>query len=251
MSDRARTAYINFPDAKAHNVPYAAPPTPQNPVVKGRPLAFLAALVENVPLLPTILYRNAGFAGLRSLSELDEVAPRFDPTVIRLPPPSDEVPTGELQYASLRVPPRDAPGRFYTIADYHDAYKSGRLTPSDVVETLLPLIRRDVANRSPHSTAFIDSKVDTVREAAKASTTRWKDGMPLGLLDGVPFGAKDDLDVKGYKRYIGTIKDYTGGKEVETSWCVAKVEEAGGIMIGKLSMHELGMGMFAIQALKL
>jgi hypothetical protein len=44
MADHARTAYINLPDAKAHNVLYEAPPTPQNPIVKGRPLAFLAAL---------------------------------------------------------------------------------------------------------------------------------------------------------------------------------------------------------------
>lgn len=155
----------------------------------------------------------------------------------------DDKPTSDLFYKSLRVPPENTPGRFYTVADYHDAYKSGRLTPSDVVEVLLPLIRRDVAKRSSHSTAFTETQVDAVRRAAEASTRRWKEGKSLGRLDGVPFGAKDDLDVKGYKRHIGTEKDYTEGKEVETSWCVAKVEEAGGIMVGKLSMHELGMGM--------
>lgn len=155
----------------------------------------------------------------------------------------DDKPTSDLFYKSLRVPPENTPGRFYTVADYHDAYKSGRLTPSDVVEVLLPLIRRDVAKRSSHSTAFTETQVDAVRRAAEASTRRWKEGKSLGRLDGVPFGAKDDLDVKGYKRHIGTKKDYTEGKEVETSWCVAKVEEAGGIMVGKLSMHELGMGM--------
>jgi hypothetical protein len=267
MADSARTAYINLPDAKAHNVPYEAPPTPQNPIVKGRPLSFLAALyvqtrsrgveladhdsVENVPLLPAILYRNAGFAGLRSRKDLDNVVPRFDPTVISLPRQGDDARTSEPQDISLRVPPYDASGRFYTVADYHDAYKSGRLTPSDVVEVLLPLIRRDVPDRSPHATAFIDSQVDAVREAAEASTKRWKGGRPLGILDGVPFGAKDDLDVKGYKRYIGSTKDYTEGREVETSWCVAKVEEAGGIMVGKLSMHELGMGMMSLWAMEL
>lgn len=200
--------------------------------------------VENVPLLPTVLYRNAGFNALRSRNELDDVEPRFDPTVIPLPHPEDEAPTSVARDTSLRVPPQDAPGRFYTVADYHEAYKSGRLTPSDVIEILLPLIRRDISERSSYSTAFIDSKIDIVRNAAEASTKRWKTGKPLGILDGVPFGAKDDLDVKGYKTYIGTTKDYTEGKEVETSWCVAKVEEAGGIMVGKLSMHELGMGKF-------
>ena len=202
--------------------------------------------MENVPLLPSLLWRNAGFNSLRARHELDNIEPRYDPTVIRLPrawehdPPSWQSPD---TYKTLRAPPQGAPGRFYTVDDYRDAYGTGRLTPSDVVEALLPLIRRDVANRSPHSTAFVDTQVDAVRQAAAASTERWQEKKPLGVLDGVPFGAKDDLDVKGYKRYIGTTRDYTEGKEVETSWCVAKVEEAGGIMVGKLSMHELGMGM--------
>ncbi|KAF1971684.1 glutamyl-tRNA amidotransferas-like protein subunit A [Bimuria novae-zelandiae CBS 107.79] len=240
MSD-ARAGFINYPESRPHNIAYEAPPKSANPVIKGSPLTFLSAVVTNVPLLPTILWRNAGFNTLRTREELDNVEPRYDPTVVRLPSPGEEALPSALRYESLRVPPGDAPGRFYTIADYHEAYKSGRLTPSDVVEALLPLIRRDAANRSPHSTAFIDTRVDLVTQAAEASTRRWKEGKPLGVLDGVPFGAKDDLDVKGYKRYNGTTKDYTEGEEVETSWCVTKVEEAGGIMVGKMSMHELGM----------
>ncbi|KAJ4292700.1 hypothetical protein N0V90_009363 [Kalmusia sp. IMI 367209] len=239
MSEGART--LNYPEPKAYNVSYEAPPTPQNPVIKGRPLALLAALVENVSFLPTLLWRNAGFNALRSRKELEGIEPRFDPTVIPTRQPGDEVPMGYPGVTDLRVPPQDINTRFYTVVDYHNAYKSGLITPSNVVEALLPLIQRDVAKRLPHSTAFIDSKAEAVRQAAEDSTKRWKDGKPLGVLDGVPFGAKDDLDVKGYKRYIGTTKDYTEGKEVETSWCVAKVEEAGGIMVGKLSMHELGM----------
>jgi Asp-tRNA(Asn)/Glu-tRNA(Gln) amidotransferase A subunit family amidase len=47
-----------------------------------------------------------------------------------------------------------------------------------------------------------------------------------------------------YARYIGTKRDYNEGKEVETSWCVRKIEEQGAILVGKLNMHELGMGKF-------
>ena len=31
---------------------------------------------------------------------------------------------------------------------------------------------------------------------------------------------------------------------METSWCVRKIEEQGAILVGKLNMHELGMGEF-------
>jgi Asp-tRNA(Asn)/Glu-tRNA(Gln) amidotransferase A subunit family amidase len=141
-----------------------------------------------------------------------------------------------------RAPPNDGQPRFHTIEDIHNAYKSGSLTPTQVVEALLPMIRRDVAQRGPHSTSFTESKVDLVMQAAEASTRRWKTGKPLGILDGIPFAVKDDLDVKGYKRHVGTGHDYTEGREVETSWCVKKIEQEGAVLIGKLNMHELGSG---------
>lgn len=163
--------------------------------------------------------------------------------MIPLPASGDIAPASYTANPTFRLPPSSKPdARFYTIKDYNDAYSSGALTPSDVVEALLPLIRRDVATRSPYSTAFMESRVDEIKQAAAASSQRWKQGKPLGVLDGVPFGVKDDLEIKGYKRYIGTTHDYTGGGAKETSWCAKKVEDEGAILVGKLTMHELGMG---------
>lgn len=157
--------------------------------------------------------------------------------------PGDEAPGNFTNITSLRrAPPKDGQPRFYTIEDFHNAYKTGACTPSDVVEALLPIIRRDISQRSPHSTSFTETKVELVRRAAEASTRRWNSGKPLGILDGVPFAVKDDLDVHGYKRHVGTDHDYTEGREVETSWCVKKCEEEGAVLIGKLNMHELGAG---------
>lgn len=170
--------------------------------------------------------------------------PRYNPAVIPVPNKDNSSPLNytKVDISTLRTLPQTVPNRFYSIADYHEAYRSGRLTPSDVVEFLLPLIRRDVEKRTPYTAAFVDSNVKLIREAAEASTKRWQEGKPLGILDGIPFSAKDEVDVKGYKRYVGTTNDYTEGKQVETSWCVKKVEEEGGILIGKNNMHEMGMG---------
>ena len=159
--------------------------------------------VATVPGIPYLLWNNAGFTALRSVKEIEKVDPRYDPTVTPLTQPGDEapVPTSYTDVANLRRPARSADaGGFRTIADFHDAYKSGRVTPSEVVEGILPLIRRDVESRSVHSTAWVDSKVELVRRAAEASTKRWKEGKSLGVLDGVPFGVKDDVNVKGYVR---------------------------------------------------
>jgi hypothetical protein len=194
--------------------------------------------------VPTILYHNAGFASLRQCKEIDGVEPRFDPAVIPTPLSGQELPPGYPASvdAVKSLLSREMKGGFYSILDFYNAYRSGRLTPTDVVEALLPLIRRDVASRSEHSTAFIDSKVEVVRKAAEESSRRWREGKPLSMLDGVPFAVKDEMDVKGYKRFVGTTKDHTNGGAAESSWCVRMLEETGAVMIGKTNMHEIGMG---------
>ena len=37
--------------------------------------------------------------------------------------------------------------------------------------------------------------------------------------------------------------EYTAAQGAVTSWCVKKWEEAGVVILGKLNMHELGLGM--------
>jgi Asp-tRNA(Asn)/Glu-tRNA(Gln) amidotransferase A subunit family amidase len=115
-------------------------------------------------------------------------------------------------------------------------------TRTNIVEALLPPILRNITRHSPHATAFTETRLGLVKQAAAASKRRWQAGTPLGVPDGVPFIVKDDLDVKGYKTHVGTSHDYTEGAEVETSWCVKKVEDEGAVMVGKMNMHELGSG---------
>ena len=136
-------------------------------------------------------------------------------------------------------------GRFNSVADYHEAYKSGEITPLQVVETLLPLIRRDVEKPSKYANAWIQTHVDEVLAAAKASTERWAAGKPLGVLDGVPFGVKDDTAVKGYVSTMGMKVNknipYFNKPAEKTIWPAQKMEEAGAIMVGKMNQHEIGM----------
>lgn len=74
---------------------------------------------------------------------------------------------------------------FRSAIDYHEAYKAKVVTPLQVVETLLPLIRRDVEG-AKHSVAFLSTKVALVRKAAEESTARYAAGKFLSVLDGVP-----------------------------------------------------------------
>jgi Asp-tRNA(Asn)/Glu-tRNA(Gln) amidotransferase A subunit family amidase len=83
-------------------------------------------------------------------------------------------------------------------------------------------------------------------KAAEESTIRYREGRPIGPLDGVPAAIKDDFDMDGYEMTMGSKNNYTG-KGVSTgsitNWSARKLQDAGVIMLGKLNMHEFGMGM--------
>lgn len=167
------------------------------------------------------------------------------PTVIPLSD-SDSPPLPLTFEEDLLTPqPADLEGRWSSFADYHALYKSGQVTPLQVVEVLLPLISREADEPTEYSMAWLDIHTDDVLASARASTERWARGEPLGVLDGVPFGVKADVDVKGYVNTMGMKVrpgyDYFDRPCGESLWPVRKLEEAGAVMVGKMNQHEIGM----------
>jgi Asp-tRNA(Asn)/Glu-tRNA(Gln) amidotransferase A subunit family amidase len=154
----------------------------------------------------------------------------------------------EFEPDLLKAKYTDSPARYYTVAEYHEMFKSGQVTPLQVAEALLPLITKPSGK---YSDAWVESpgKDHLVLEAAEASTERYAAGKPLSILDGVPIGVKDDTAVKGYSSNNG-MKHHPGlpyFKEKEESiWPVKKLQEAGAVVIGKNCMHELGSGEFLL-----
>ncbi|KAJ5578537.1 uncharacterized protein N7459_007501 [Penicillium hispanicum] len=226
-------SFLNYPPPReGPAVPYKNE-TQSIPVFRGTPLAIGATLIHNIGFIQAHFWRNAGFGVIREIPHLHQYAGRFDPTVVPVENAPKDVPGPTVER-------RKGPNGYYTSADYHALYVSGELTPTVVVETLLPLVRRDTRPAGEHSTAFLQSQVDIIRAAAEASTERYKKGQSLGPLDGVPVAVKDEVHITGYKRTLGSKLDFKAGSDA-TSWCVQKWQDAGAIVIGKTTMHELGL----------
>ena len=207
-----------------------------------------APRLEWLGFLRTIIWHNSGFGTLRKIRRhLDDYEPRYDPMVVPIADSSAPSDTGDFLPSSkgnstLRIQPTQ---KYYSVEDYHSLYLSGDLTPTAVVTAILPLIRRDTSPPGEHSIAWCDSRVDLILGAAKASTLRYKNKRPVGILDGVPTAVKDEYDVDGYRTHLGSKNDYTvevAPGQSATSWCVKRLQEAGAINLGKLSMHEFGLG---------
>lgn len=129
---------------------------------------------------------------------------------------------------------------YETAADFVAAYTGGALTPEDVAERMLAWSTAS-DELSPPLRAVIAQDADQVMLLARQSAERYRQGAPLGPLDGVPIGVKDELDVAGYPTKVGT--SFLGARPAsEDAHVVSKLREAGGLLVGKLNMQEIGMG---------
>lgn len=191
----------------------------------------------NIKLLSSFLWSNAGFNSLREIKHLESYKPRYDPTVI--PITSEKNKQYGIDDINIAMPFERLKGIRCDVAEYHHAFKSGATTPLVVAQTVVDLTKAS----SEHENAFLSIKKSTLLAEAEASTKRYKDGRSLSILDGVPIGVKDEVDLEGHDKSFATSRGEpcpVGG----TSWCVKKWQEAGAIIVGKLNMHELGMGEF-------
>lgn len=189
-----------------------------------------------------------------SCANIRQTKKKKKPNVIPLPdagvtPATAAELTAEEDPAHPRQP-ADLAGRFYSAADYHAAYGAGDVTPLQVAQALLPFIRGDDKGREEYAVAWTACNEDEVLADARASTARWAAGKPLGLLDGVPFGAKCDTDVAGYVSTYGMRPDkhyaFFRGVADKTLWPVRKLREAGAVLVGHMNMHEVGMGAYSM-----
>ena len=75
---------------------------------------------------------------------------------------------------------------------------------------------------------------------AEASEKRWLEGEPLSPLDGVPVAVKDLLLTKGWPTRRGSLTVDPKGPWTEDAPTVARLREAGAVLIGKTTTPEFG-----------
>ncbi|MBU8811531.1 amidase [Mycolicibacterium goodii] len=117
------------------------------------------------------------------------------------------------------------------------AYRSGALTPLDVLERTL--VRIESRNPELNAIAYLD--VDGARAAATASTRRWQDGLALGPLDGLPVTIKDSINAAGMPWRHGCAAFADLPDATVDSPPAARLREAGAVIVGKTTMPDFGM----------
>lgn len=223
----------------AEESPMTYQPLPVNvPRVTGLPLRMLVWLAESAIGGPvrTQLVRNAGVEKLRE-AIIDEV-PTLWPV---LPVPTTE-PAAQPSLAQLSCL-RTELTQFETIADFAEAYRSRRTTPTEVAKRVLASTQTSEA-LSPPMRVFIAQDASDVLAQAEASTRRFESGQSLGPLDGVPIAIKDEVDQAPYPTTAGRGLPFPAAQRDGT--VVARLRAAGALLIGKANMTEIGIGVTGI-----
>ena len=137
----------------------------------------------------------------------------------------------------LPAPQSYSPGTFRPLT-FHDAVPRF-LDGSDTPRTYLERCLATIAAREPQVMAFASLNEAGAREAADASTARYKAGAPLSPIDGMPVGIKDLLETRDMPTEMGCV-GYRGNFPKRDNAAVTALREAGAVVLGKTVTTELG-----------
>ncbi|MBV9968107.1 MAG: hypothetical protein JO008_20725 [Alphaproteobacteria bacterium] len=117
-----------------------------------------------------------------------------------------------------------------------DLYRKKALSPVEATEILFARIDA----LQPKLNAFCIVDRDGALKAARASEERWRQGTPLSPIDGVPVTIKDLVLMRGFPTLRGSKLIDPGQDWSEDGPAVARLREAGAVILGKTTTPEFG-----------
>ena len=124
-----------------------------------------------------------------------------------------------------------------TLSEASRAFASRTLSP---VEYLTALLQR-IDKLDPTLHAFIRLDADAAMDAARVAEKEISAKRIRGPLHGIPIGVKDIIDVAGLPTtcHSKILLDNVAGRDAAV---IARLREAGAVILGKLSTHEFAIG---------
>ena len=124
---------------------------------------------------------------------------------------------------------------FLSATDLRGRISRKQVSPLEVTKAVLAHAER----LQPELNCFITLCAEQALAQAKESERRVVAGEPLRMLEGIPFTVKDIVNTKGVRTTFGAIP-YRDNVPDHDAVAVARLREAGGILIGKTTTPEFG-----------
>ena len=127
--------------------------------------------------------------------------------------------------------------KFLCITDLLKIYNQKKISPVEHLEKTIINIEK----QNPKLDAFISIDKENALIQAEISKKKYSDNKQRKL-EGIPFGIKDVIDVKGEKTQNGSRIFINSKKKLQNAKIVEKLKNEGAIYIGKLNTFELAIG---------
>ncbi|MBB2168849.1 amidase [Gluconacetobacter aggeris] len=115
-------------------------------------------------------------------------------------------------------------------------YATGAFTPTEVMRAL----NAHIARWEPTLGALYLWRPEQAEAQAAAATARWRQGQPMGVLDGVPVTVKELIATAGDPVPLGTAAVDLSPAPADAP-CAARLREAGAIIFAKTTIPDYGM----------
>ncbi|MGN7977165.1 amidase [Microbacterium sp. 22195] len=99
-----------------------------------------------------------------------------------------------------------------------------------------------IAATDPHVHAWAIVDADAALAQARQSDARRRAGIARGPMDGIPVGVKDVIDVAGMPTRGGSESLADAGPAERDAVSVARLRDAGGVLLGKAHTYEFAFG---------
>ena len=187
----------------------------------------------------SLLKRNlARYEHMRKFSLDNSIAPVlfFKPLIN---PDEDDIQefANPVPVSEVSLPDNDTEIAFLTVEQLSQLIRNGDLTSLELTKIYIDRLKK--YGDSLYCVVTITENL--ALEQAKQADREIAEGNYKGPLHGIPYGVKDLLSVKGYKTTWGA-KPYENQVIDRTATVVQKLEEAGAVLVAKLSMGALAMG---------
>ena len=125
---------------------------------------------------------------------------------------------------------------YLSVTELTGLYAAGSLSPLAATEAALAAIA--AGDKALNAFRLVDG--DGARSAARESERRWRSKAPLSPLDGVPLSIKDLLLTRGWPTLRGSRLVDPAQPWEEDAPAVARLREAGAVLLGKTNTAEFG-----------
>ena len=194
---------------------------------------------ERKMMLSSVRRNSRRYQELRKTTLENQVPPAllFNPVIPGMKFQKERLPFQYTSPADVRVPDNFEDLAFYPVTALAQLIKTRKITSTQLTQLYLSRLKK----YGPELKCVITLTEELALRQARRADEEIASGRYRGPLHGIPWGAKDLLSTKGIKTTWGAMP-YKDQVIEEDATVVKRLEEAGAVLVAKLSMGALAMG---------